>query len=66
MCDFCISEKIFIFFSLTELKNHNRSKLITFQKIGLGGKNGVNKKGWKMKTLRQHLKDEGHSQVGML
>ncbi|XP_052700208.1 probable methyltransferase-like protein 24 [Crassostrea angulata] len=47
--------------SLKDLKNHNRSNLITFQKIGLGGRNGINSKGWKMKTLSQHLKDEGHT-----
>lgn len=52
-----------IFYSLKSLQNHNRSNLITFMKVGLGGKNGINSKGWKMKTLSQHLKDEGHSKV---
>lgn len=55
-----------LFSSLKDLKNHNRSNLITFQKIGLGGRNGINSKGWKMKTLSQHLIDEGHTKVRQL
>ncbi|XP_055872914.1 uncharacterized protein LOC106063978 isoform X1 [Biomphalaria glabrata] len=35
------------------------SPLIKFYKIGLGDKNEVNSKGWKMKTLKQHFKDTG-------
>ncbi|CAL1528142.1 unnamed protein product [Lymnaea stagnalis] len=37
-----------------------RSPLIHFRKIGLGAKNERNSKGWDLKTLRQHFKDEGY------
>ncbi|KAH9509700.1 hypothetical protein Btru_044283 [Bulinus truncatus] len=33
------------------------STSIAFYKIGLGDKNEINSKGWRMKTLKQHLKD---------
>lgn len=40
--------------------DHRRSPLIEFRKMGLGPANTVNKDGWKMKTLGQHLRDEGY------
>ncbi|XP_062603392.1 probable methyltransferase-like protein 24 [Saccostrea cucullata] len=51
--------------SVKNLNNHNRSDLITFKKLGLGGRNGINSKGWKMKTLSQHLEDEGHTKTAI-
>ena len=36
------------------------SELIEFKPIGIGGADTVTEEGWKMKTLGQHLKDEGY------
>ncbi|GFO29573.1 methyltransferase-like protein 24 [Plakobranchus ocellatus] len=40
--------------------DERRSPLIEFRKMGLGPANAVNKDGWKMKTLSQHIRDEGY------
>ena len=43
-----------------------RSTLIEFRKVGVGPANTVNKDGWKMKTLGQHLRDEGYWGVSLI
>ncbi|KAL5020382.1 hypothetical protein ScPMuIL_003274 [Solemya velum] len=41
--------------------DHNRSNLIQFRNLGLGGVNEVTEKGWHLKTLKTHLKDRKHT-----
>ena len=36
------------------------SPLIQFKPIGIGGENKMTDEGWQLKTLGQHLKDEGY------
>ncbi|XP_012945209.1 uncharacterized protein LOC106013592 [Aplysia californica] len=45
--------------SMTE-PNEHLSTRIKFKAIGVGGQNEVREDGWQMKTLGQHLKDEGY------
>lgn len=52
--------KVYSFDPTINLPDHNRSALIKFQNQGLGKKNEINKRGWKMKTLGRHLQDEGY------
>ena len=42
------------------------SELIHFKPIGIGGVNTVTDEGWQMKTLGQHLKDEGYWRVSQM
>ncbi|XP_033736135.1 uncharacterized protein LOC117324398 isoform X1 [Pecten maximus] len=43
--------------------DHNRSSLIKFQKIGIGTKNEVNRKGWTLKSLGSILRDNNHEKT---
>lgn len=56
---FSVFQVCFSFVSSIEAPQAMSSPLIKFYKIGLGDKNEVNSKGWKMKTLKQHFKDTG-------
>jgi hypothetical protein len=42
------------------VKDHNRSELISFFNVGIGGVNGVNNKNWKIRTYNELLKENGH------
>ena len=44
-------------------KSHNRTKNVGFYKIGLGGKDEVNKRKWQLKTFSTILKENGHTNV---
>ena len=47
------------------VQEHNRTDLIHFKPLGLGGEDTTTKKGWKLKTLLTHLVDEGHTNVSL-
>ena len=49
------------------VKSHNRSKNVYFYQIGLGDKDEVNDRKWRMKTFSTMLKENGHNKVnGMI
>ena len=47
------------------MPEHNRTEKIWFKPLGLGGRKGISKENWRLKTLQQHLKDEGHIKVNI-
>ena len=45
--------------------DHQHSEHVWFYKLGLGGKNEVNNKKWKMETFGTILKRFGHENVSL-
>ncbi|OWF37111.1 methyltransferase-like protein 24 [Mizuhopecten yessoensis] len=54
---------VFSFDPSISQSDHNRSSLIKFRKIGIGTKNGVNRKGWTLKTLGSILRRNHHEKT---
>ncbi|XP_069117839.1 probable methyltransferase-like protein 24 [Argopecten irradians] len=54
---------VFSFDPSIDKPDHNRSSLIKFQKIGIGTKDEVNKKGWRLKSLGSILRSNNHEKA---
>ena len=48
-----------------DVASHSHSKNVYFFKVGLGGKDEVNRKNWQLKTFSTILEENGHSDVSV-
>jgi hypothetical protein len=55
--------KFDFFFSSIPIPTEKLHPKINFKLVGIGGRNTINNKGWRLKTFSTHLRERGHSNV---